>query len=125
MPPTSLAQALREAHERTLVGQAELIRDWPQESERVAQAEIYVRLALWEQGIGRISQAAQHRVYSILSFAMPHDAAFSSETTPLAELGREPDVEAAYYEQLSRQSCPECGDGFCPADDVRSASRRP
>lgn len=125
MPDASLAQALRQEHELALVRQAELRRDWPQEPQRREQAEIHVRLALWEQGIGRISQAAQHRVYTVLSFVMPDAAALPDEQTPLAELVRETDVEAVYYEQLERQSCPECGDGFCPADEIRPVSQRP
>ena len=56
---------------------------------------------------------------------MPADAAFTDETAPLAELERETGVEAAYFEQLERQSCPECGDGICPADEIRPAPRRP
>lgn len=125
MQPTSLAQAVRQARELALVQQAELIRDWPQGPQRVEQAEIHVRLVLWEQGIARISQAAQHRVYSILSFVMPSDAAFHDEQIPLAELERETGVEAAYFEQLARQSCSECGDGLCPADNIGPVPHRP
>jgi hypothetical protein len=125
MPSLTLAEALRDAHEVAIIQQAELIRDWPSAPQRREQAEIHVRLALWEQGIGRISQAAQHRVYSVLSFAMPGDAALLDEQAPLAELEQETDVEAAYYEQLQRQSCPECGDGLCPVDEVRPAPQRP
>lgn len=125
MPDASLSLAIRQAHEVALIQQAELICDWPQSPERHEQAEIHVRLALWEQGIGRISQTAQHRVYSILSFVMPDDAGFPDEKSPLAELERETDVEAVYYEQLARQSCPECGDGFCPADEVRPVPQMP
>jgi len=115
MPDASLSQALRQEHELTLVRQAELIRDWPPEPQRCEQAEIHVRLALWEQGIGRISRTAQHRVYSILSFVMPDDAEFPDEKAPLNQLDRETDVEAAYHKQLERRSCPECGDGLCPS----------
>lgn len=113
----TLAQALRDEHEMTLVQQAEIIRDWPQGREREEQAMIHVRLALWEQRMGRISQATQSSVYSLLSFAMPADAAFTAEPTPLAELEREAAAEAAYYQQLERKSCPECGDGSCPVEE--------
>jgi hypothetical protein len=116
MPPHSLSQALEELHEATLVRQAETIRDWPIPRERREQAEIHVRLALWERGLGRISDETQFRVYSILSFVMPEDATYTDELVPLEELEREAEWEAAYYQQLARQSCPECGDGLCPTE---------
>ena len=117
MQPTTLSQALREQHEATMIRQAEIIRDWRMSRERHEQAMIHVRSALWERGFGRISDETQSRVYSILSFVMPDDAAFANEPTPLAELEKEGDIEAAYYEQLDQQSCPECGDGICPVED--------
>jgi hypothetical protein len=117
MPSESLAQALQAQHERAMIRQAETIRDWPIARERWEQAEIHVRSVLWERGLGRISDEAQYRVYSILSFAMPTDAAIDSGPAPLAELEPETDIEAAYYEQLARQSCIECGDGICPVDE--------
>lgn len=117
MPAESLAQVLQAQHERAMIRQAETIRDWPIAQERQEQAEIHVRSTLWERGLGRISDETQYRVYSILSFAMPNDAAVENGPAPLAELEPETDIEAAYFEQLDRQSCPECGDGICPADD--------
>ena len=117
MPPQSLAQALQAQHEAAIIRQAETIRDWPVPRERRVHAEIHVRLALWDRGLRRIGDLTQYRVYSILSFAMPDDAAFKNESPPLAELERETDIEAVYYEQLARQSCPECGDGICPVED--------
>jgi hypothetical protein len=117
MPPQSLSQALRAQHETALVRQAETIRDWPIPRERREQAEIHVRLALWERGMGRISDETQYCVYSILSFVMPDDAAYTDEPMPLAELDQEAAWEAAYHEQLERQRCPECGDGLCPAEE--------
>jgi hypothetical protein len=72
---------------------------------------------LWERGLGRIGDETQYRVYSILSFVMPDDGAFLDEPTPLSELEKEAEIEAAYYEQLARQCCPDCGDGLCPAED--------
>jgi hypothetical protein len=120
MPPESLTQVLQAQHERAMIRQAETIRDWPIARERQEQAEIHVRSALWERGLGRISDDTQYRVYSILCFAMPNDAAIDNEPTPLAELEPETDIEAAYYEQLERQSCPECGDGICPVEEPDS-----
>lgn len=117
MPPESLAQVLQAQHERAMIRQAETIRDWPIALERQEQAEIQVRSALWERGWGRISDETQYRVYSILSFVMPNDAAFDNGPMPLAELEPETEIEAAYYEQLERQRCPECGDGICPVED--------
>lgn len=120
MLPESLAQALQAQHERAMIRQAETIRDWPILRERRDQAEIHVRSALWERGLGRISDETQYHVYSILSFAMPNDAAIDNGPAPLAELEPETDIEAVYYEQLDRQSCPECGDGICPVEEPES-----
>jgi hypothetical protein len=117
MPPQTLRQALQAQHEAVLIRQAETIRDWPIPRERDEQAEIHVRLALWERGLGRISDETQYRVYSILSLVMPDDGAFADAPKPLVELEKEPDIEGAYYEQLARQSCSECGDGLCPVED--------
>ncbi len=123
MPPQNLREALQSQHEAAIVRQAETINRWPIPRERLEQAEIHVRLALWERGLGRISSETQYRVYSILSFVMPDDAAFADEATPLPELEKEAEIMAAYYEQLDRQSCPECGDGLCPVDE--NLSMRP
>lgn len=117
MPPSTLAQALREHHEEAMIRQAETIREWPVGHERHEQAMIHVRSALWEQGMGLISEETQYRIYSMLSFTMPDEATFENEPTPLPELERETDIEAAYYEQLERQGCAECGDGICPVED--------
>lgn len=117
MPQESLTQILQSQHERAMIRQAETIRDWPIARERQEQAEIQVRSVLWERGLGRISNETQYRVFSILSFAMPNDAAIESEPAPLAELEPETDIEAAFYEQLDRQSCQECGDGICPVEE--------
>jgi hypothetical protein len=110
----TLAQALQEQHETTVIRQAETIRDWRPGPERTKQAETHVRTVLWEQSIGRISQATQYRVYSILSFVMPDDAPIQGESAPVAKLESEADWERAYREQLEQRSCPECGDGVCP-----------
>lgn len=117
MPTTSLKEALQAQHEAALIRQAEMIRNWPIPLERQEEAEIHVRQALWERGLGRISDQTQYRVYSILSFVMPDDGALADEATPFPELQKESDMEAAFYEQLERQSCPECGDGLCPVDE--------
>ncbi len=117
MSPHTLSQALQAQHEAAMIRQAEIIRDWPIIRDRHEQAMIHVRQTLWERGLGRISDETQYRVYSILSFVMPDDAAFDDEPVPLAELEREAAVETAFYEQLAQRGCPECGDGICPVDD--------
>lgn len=105
-----------------MIRQAQSIHDWPISRERQEQAEIHVRLALWERGLGRISGDTQFRIYSILNFVMPGDSTVDDERLPLEELEREAAWETAYHEQLQRQTCPECGDGICPADE--SSSKR-
>lgn len=117
MHSTTLSLALRNEHEAAMIRQAEIICQWPVGRERHEQAMIHVRSALWERGLGLIADATQYRIYSILSFAMPEDATLDDDPMPLAELEREAEIEAAYYQQLDRQSCPECGDGKCSAGD--------
>jgi hypothetical protein len=120
MPPQTLREALQAQHEAALIRQAETIQRWPIPRERLEQAEVHVRLALWERGLGRISDQTQYRVYSILNFVMPNGECADGGVIPIEELQREADWEAAYFEQLERQSCPECGDGLCPGeDDIR------
>ena len=118
MTAANLREALRELHADALIRQAETIRDWPAGRERHEQAEIHVRFALWENTMGRISQATQSRVFSLLHIALPDAADFTDEATPLEVLEREAEWEQAYHEQLERQSCPECGDGACPVDET-------
>jgi hypothetical protein len=100
-----------------LIAQAETIRGWPPGDERHELAENHVRLAIWERGLGRITDDAQHRIYSLLSFVMPDDDAFNGESVPLAELEQETTWVAAYHEQLEQRTCPECGDGKCQVED--------
>ena len=117
MTSGSLAQALQVQHEATMIRQAETIRDWPSPPERQQQAEIFVRLTLWERGLGRISDETRRRIYAILNFVMPNDATFADVAMPLPELEKEAASLAAYHEQLARQSCPECGEGLCPVEN--------
>jgi hypothetical protein len=117
MHTTTLAQALRDEHEAAMIRQAEIICRWPIGRERHEQAMILVRAALWERGLGRITDATQYRIYSILNFAMPEEATLEGDPMPLAELEREAEIETAFYQQLDRQSCPECGDGICPVEE--------
>jgi hypothetical protein len=117
MSPQPLAQALQAQHEAAMIGQAETIRRWQEPRERLRQAEIHVRLALFEQQGGRISSEAKSKIFALLHFAMPDAAAYIDEPRLLRELQRETAWEAAYHEQLTRSSCPECGDGLCPNDD--------
>ena len=117
MPGDNLSQTLGNQYEQLLVRQAETIRDWPVGRERTEQAQVHVRTALLDQMRRQVSQATLTRCYSILSFVMPKAAAHEGESTPLPELEREADIETTYYQQLERQSCPECGDGVCPAHE--------
>jgi hypothetical protein len=48
---------------------------------------------------------------------MPEEATLEGDPMPLAELEREAEIETAFYQQLDRQSCPECGDGICPVEE--------
>lgn len=106
------------------IRQAEVIRDWPEGPERLEAAEIQVRWALLESG-ARISQKTLYRVYSILSFVMPPDAAYTDEPTPADALAQEAEWELAYQEQLRRQTCEECGDGLCGAEPTHCGDDGP
>jgi hypothetical protein len=113
MSRDKLLSALQDIHAKALVRQAETIRDWPACDARHEQAEIHVRLALWEQQIGRITEEVLQRIYSALDFVMPDDGAFADDTMPLAELEKATESELAFHEQLARRQCDECGDGVC------------
>jgi hypothetical protein len=125
MTRNNLRSALDEIHADAMVRQAETIRDWPIAPERHHHAMIHVRLALWEQQIGRVSDDVLQRVYSILHFVMPDDGAFADEAPPLETLEREAEWELAYHDQLQRQLCEECGDGLCPVDDPYPSQSEP
>lgn len=111
-----LATKLRRLHEEAVLRQAETIRGWPEGDERTRAAETHVRLALFECP-SRIGEATRRRVYSLLSFVMPGDAAWADEATPDAVLERQAEWELEYQRQLERRSCPECGDGVCPTGE--------
>jgi hypothetical protein len=54
-----------------LLRAAETIRDWPQPTERMDQAIRHIREAMYLCTVGKITQAEESQVYSILAFAMP------------------------------------------------------
>lgn len=116
MPPSKLGEALRQLHADAMIGQAEFIGSWPDENERNEEAMNHVRLALWEQEMGRITELIKYRIYSTLSFVMPVDDAFQEGPTSLETLEREAEWELAYHAQLDRRGCSECGDGICPEE---------
>jgi hypothetical protein len=110
----TLAGRLHALHAEHVVRSAEIIRDWPDTLERLDQAIIYIREAMYLCTVNRISYVEESRIFSILSFAMPTHATVENEPNVL----NQPDAyEAAYNEQLERRSCPECGDGICPVDE--------
>ncbi len=69
----SLANALHRHQVEALIAEADLIRDWPEGSDRTDQAIVLIREAMVRCATGRITQADESRVFSILSFAMPAD----------------------------------------------------
>lgn len=121
MAHDSLRKRLFEQHESDMVRMAEMIRDWGPGTERTHSAEMFVRQALFETP-SRISQETQYRIYSILSFVMPEDAAYADEPTPEPVLDKQAEMERLYQQQLDQRSCPECGDGMCPVDAPKATS---
>lgn len=120
MTAVGLALVLQRQHEAALQAQAATISGWPASRERTDEALAHARRALWERQMGRIGDATLQAIYELLRFAIPAASEYGVAARPLPELQRESTLEAAYFEQLARQSCPECGDGLCPSDDPRS-----
>jgi hypothetical protein len=67
----SLRGLLREQHVRARIEAAELIRDYPDSPERVAEAERQVRQVMLEFTVGAISDEERNRILEILAFAVP------------------------------------------------------
>jgi hypothetical protein len=72
MPP-SLAHVLRQRRLEALVAEAQTVRDWPDGPERMEEAQMLIREAMYRCAIDRISQDEESRIFSILAFAMPQD----------------------------------------------------
>ena len=70
----SLAGRLHTLRIEQLRRAAEAIRDWPAGPERIDQAMRHIREAMYLCTIGKLSQAEESRIFSILAFAMPEDA---------------------------------------------------
>jgi hypothetical protein len=77
-----LAVCLHSLHMEHLVRSAEAIRDWPRCDERLEQAVRHIRDAMYLCTVGKITQAEESLLFSILSFAMPApDARFDESVT--------------------------------------------
>lgn len=70
-----LSLALKHRRRESLLADAEFIRDGPEHGERIAVAQAFIREAMFQCALGHITQSDEHRIFSILSFAMPdgHD----------------------------------------------------
>ena len=67
----SLAARLHVLRMQGLLTAAETIRDWPAGEERIEFARRHIREAMLLGTIGRISQAEESRIFTLLTFAMP------------------------------------------------------
>ena len=67
----SLRALLHERHVQARVDAAELIRDFSDCAERTVEAERFVREAMLEFTLGRISDDERIRILDILAFAVP------------------------------------------------------
>lgn len=54
-----------------MLSDAELIRDYPEGDERMAEAARQIRAAMLEHTLGRISFEEQKQIIDILAFALP------------------------------------------------------
>ncbi len=83
--PESLAAILRTQRAEALISQAKLIRDYPESPERTREAERHVREALVQRALGNVTAQEEYRIFSLLSFVMPSDAAEDEERAPIAQ----------------------------------------
>lgn len=72
-----LGNVLKERRQACLITDANVIASYPDNAERTHQAEMLIREAMLMRTLGNIDHATQHRVFSILAFAMPEPDAFS------------------------------------------------
>lgn len=79
----TLPAILRRQRIESLIAQAETIRDYPDGQERIDEAETHKRQARLERTLGNITSHEEHRIFSILSFAMPKDAPAAHEQPPI------------------------------------------
>lgn len=80
--PERLANVLRQKRAEALLDQAELVRRWPDATDRIEHARQLVREAMYLRGLGRITQAEESQVFTLLSFVMPADACNPEEPHP-------------------------------------------
>lgn len=68
-----LGDILRKMRADALVRESQAIRDYPASTERSEAAEKHVREARLQRILGNLTAEEEHRIFSLLSFAMPED----------------------------------------------------
>lgn len=74
-----LGSILRDMRADALVREAQAIRDYPECRERIDAAEKHVREARLQRILGNLSAEEEHRIFSLLNFAMPEDTETDDE----------------------------------------------
>lgn len=72
-----LGYVLKERRQANLVTDANVIASYPDGADRTQQANMLIREAMLLRTLGNIDGATQHRVFSILAFAMPEPDAIT------------------------------------------------
>jgi hypothetical protein len=78
----SLGGLLHERHVQARISTAELIRDYSDCPERTAEAERFVREAMLEFTLGRITDDERTKILDILAFAVPPLPAYLASPDP-------------------------------------------
>jgi hypothetical protein len=78
----NLSRRLRRVQIEAMVRQAEIIRDYLPGDERDREARQHVRSARIERTLGNITAEEESRIFTLLSFVMPRDAAGIHERPP-------------------------------------------
>ncbi len=109
----SLSHLLRNQRAQALLSQARTIRDYPECEERTREAGAHVREAMLQRVLGNLTDREQHRVFSILAFAMPLDAPTDDERPPIDtfELPPPQPSEPPPGDLASFSGCPACDTG--------------
>lgn len=117
--PENLAGFLRQMRIDALICQAETVRDWPSNADRIAEAMTHIREAMLQCTIGRITQEEKYHIISILHFAMPSDAPSADEHPPVDPDEKPPAQieEQVPFDPACFLGCPTCDEGGRMVDD--------
>jgi hypothetical protein len=78
----NLAAILRTKRAEALIAQAQIIRHYPDDSDRIEEAGKHIRETTLQRALGVITAEEEYRIFSILCFAMPKDAPADGDEPP-------------------------------------------